>query len=84
VPFLANLPWVVHYNYIWRRLQVVNFLIMQFSPILRFHPSSVQIFSSIFSLIHTYVYTSPIREVQRNYSILLLHFQQKQGSSTWI
>jgi hypothetical protein len=34
MPCPSHLPWLDHYNYTWRRVQVMKLLIMQFSPTL--------------------------------------------------
>jgi hypothetical protein len=45
IPCPSYLPWLGHSNYVWREVQVMKLLIMQFSPI-SLQLSSVQIFSS--------------------------------------
>jgi hypothetical protein len=32
MPLQSHPPWPVHYNCLWRRVQVMKLLIMQFSP----------------------------------------------------
>jgi hypothetical protein len=49
IPCPSHPPWLVHSNWIWRRVYVMKLHIIQFSPIsylLTLHPFSVHIFSS--------------------------------------
>jgi hypothetical protein len=45
MPCPSHPPWLDHSNYVWRGVQVMKFLIMQFSPISSLHHSADQIFS---------------------------------------
>jgi hypothetical protein len=46
MPWLSHPPSLAHSNYAWKREHIMKLLIMQFSKLLPFHPSSVQIFFS--------------------------------------
>jgi hypothetical protein len=38
MPYPPHPPWLDHFNYTWRRVQVMKLLIMQFSPTCHFIP----------------------------------------------
>jgi hypothetical protein len=46
MPLSSHPRWLNYSNYTWRRVQIMKFLVMQFSPLPSPHSSSVQISSS--------------------------------------
>jgi hypothetical protein len=74
MPYSSHSPWLDHSNYVWRGVQVMKLLIMEFYPISYHHISSDQIFSSAPGSQTPSVYVPPLIPTLHVAQIILYQF----------